>query len=306
MFSHTSIKEYFGFDSQWFQNANGAKVHYLDEGDKNSIPVLLIHGSAIGITAAANFYLTIPCLVNAGYRVIAPDMYGYGWTEDAVDVAPSRENQVQLIWDLMEHLEIPKIYLIGNSLGGMIAVSATLDRSEKILGQIIIGTGGAFWEHGSRRAPNPTSRADNTPYSRELVKKSMEHLVSNPEIIPNELLEFRIKMAEREGAYQRHILATQHREDSKKRLPFDKKKAQKCQVSTLFMYGKEDRVNPNEDALAGAEAFAHADMMLFGHCGHWTMIERADDFNFLMLNFLKGYDKNIVTPPVRSLKLKNS
>ena len=306
MFDHSSIKKYFGFESHWFPNTNGANIHYLDEGDKKATPVLLIHGSAIGITAAANFYLTIPCLVEAGYRVIAPDMYGYGWTQDAPDTPPSRENQVQLIWDLMEHLGLPQTYLIGNSLGGMIAVSATLNSPEKVLGQIIIGTGGASWEFGSRRPANPTSRGDNTPYSRELVKKSMEHLVSNPGIIPDELLQFRIQMAEREGAYVRHILATQHREDSKKRLPFDKSKAQKCQVPTLFMYGKEDRVNPSEDALAGAEAFAHADMMLFGHCGHWTMIERADDFNFLMLNFLSGYDKNIVTPPIRSLKLKNS
>lgn len=306
MFDHSSIKEYFGFESHWFRNTNGSNIHYLDEGKKDATPVLLIHGSAIGITAAANFYLTIPCLVSAGYRVIAPDMYGYGWTEDAESVAPSRENQVQLIWNLMEHLGIEKTYLIGNSLGGMIAVSATLDRPDRVSGQIIIGTGGASWEFGARRAANPTSRGESIPYSRELVKKSMEHLVSNPAIIPDALLQFRIAMAEREGAYARHITATLHREDSKKRLPFEKSKAQKCEVPTLFMYGKEDRVNPNEDALAGAEAFAHADMMLFGHCGHWTMIERADDFNFLMLNFLKGYDKNIASPPIRSLKLKAS
>lgn len=46
------------------------------------------------------------------------------------------------------------------------------------------------------------------------------------------------------------------------------------------------------------EAFAHADLVILGHCGHWSMIERADDFNDHMLRFLSGGDRNVVTPPV--------
>lgn len=303
-FSADSIAEYFGYASRWLTTRPGERIHYVDEGPRDGRTVVLVHGSAIGITAAANFYLTIPALVAAGYRVLAPDLYGYGWTEDPAEVPATRENQVDLIWRLLDAADVEQAYLIGNSLGGMVAATAALDKPERILGLLVIGTGGARWKHGSRFAPNPSSRGDQVPYSEELVRRSMEHLVSDPATIPARLLEFRIRMAERPGAYERHIQSTREREESKKRVPFDETKAGTCPVPALFIYGKEDRVNPPEDALAGAEAFAHADMMLFGHCGHWTMIERADDFNALMLYFLNGYDRRIIAPPARAHQLR--
>ena len=68
----------------------------------------------------------------------------------------------------------------------------------------------------------------------------------------------------------------------------------------LVIYGREDRVGPPENALACVEAFPNADLVVFGHCGHWTMVERAEDFNALMLRFLKGWDRRMVAPAIRS------
>lgn len=301
----SSIRDYFGYDSKWLSTRNNEKIHYLDEGDPNGKVVLLVHGSAIGITAAANFYLTIPELVKAGYRVIAPDLYGYGWTENGQDIEPTRENHVDQLLRILDALRIDqKVYLIGNSLGGMIAAALTLHHPQRVEGLLVIGTAGALWQYGARRAPKTTSSSEWTPYERSMVKKAMLHLVDNPEFVPDELLAFREKMAEREGAYERHVQSTWYREDSKKRLPFDAKAAGECEVPALFIYGMKDRVNPPEDALAGAEAFKHADIMFFAHCGHWTMIERADDFNDLMLKFLSGYNTRIASPQNHSAKIK--
>lgn len=126
----------------------------------------------------------------------------------------------------------------------------------------------------------------------------MHHLVHNPDMVTPRLLEFRLRMAELPGAYERHVESTRMREETKKDHPFRPERARECNVPMLFIFGREDRVNPPEDALAGAEAFPNADLMVFGHCGHWTMIERADDFNELMLRFLSGYDRRIAAPPV--------
>lgn len=296
-FSADSVKQYFGFRSHWLTTRPGERIHYLDEGDRKGVPVILLHGSAIGITAAANFYLTIPALVQAGYRAIAPDLYGYGWTEAPAGVQAIRTDQVDEICRLIDALGIESAYLIGNSLGGMVTTSMSLWHPEKVRGNIVIGTGGARWKHGTRFESNPTSRSIAGSYSRDMVRRSMEHLVSDPAIVPSKLLEYRVKMAERSGAWERHIEATRQRDQAKKSHPFDESHAAKSPVPTLFIFGKDDRVNPPEDALAGAEAFQHADLVVFGHCGHWTMIERADDFNALMLRFLQGYDRRIVQPP---------
>ena len=292
-FTADSIKEYFGFASHWTSTRLGERIHYLDEGPADAPAVILVHGSALGITAAANFYLTIPALVQAGYRVLAPDLYGYGWTESPPDVTPWRPNHVDLIVRLMDRLGVPRAWLVGNSLGGMVTADLAIQQPDRVLGNIVIGTGGARWPHGARFAPNQTSRGEAVPYSRELVRRSMLHLVHNPAVVTEKLVEFRIKMAERPHAYARHIESTRRREEIKKLAPFDPTRAAQCEVPTLFIYGREDRVNPPEDALAGAEAFPNADMILLGHCGHWTMIERAEDFNHFMLNFLKGHSARI-------------
>jgi len=299
-FSADSVEQYFGYRSNWLTTRPGERIHYLDEGDRSGTPVLLIHGSAIGITAAANFYLTIPALVQAGYRVLAPDLYGYGWTQDAPDIQATRQNHVDQLVRLLDALAIENAYVIGNSLGGMVSAALAIKQPERVRGNIVIGTAGARWKHGSRFEPNLTSRADAGTYDRSVVRKSMLHLVDNPEMIPEILVEYRTRMAERPGAYERHLASTRLREEMKRKFPFDEQAARQCQVPTLFIYGREDQVSPPEDALAGAEAFPNADMMLFGHCGHWTMVERADDFNALMLRFLAGYDRRMVKPPVRS------
>jgi 2-hydroxymuconate-semialdehyde hydrolase len=297
-FTAASVEQYFGFRSNWLSTRPGERIHYLDEGDPNGVPVLLMHGSAIGITAAANFYLTIPALTEAGYRAIAPDLYGYGWTQAPDGVEASRTNQVDLMCRLLDALGLESAYVIGNSLGGMVSTSMALWHPEKVRGNIVIGTGQASWKHGKRFESNPSSRTMSTEYSREIVKRSMEHLVNNPAIVAAPLLEYRIQMAEMPGAWERYQASTKMREITKRDHPFDEELASKSPVPTLFIFGREDRVNPPEDALAGAEAFQHADLVVFGHCGHWTMIERADDFNALMLRFLQGYDRNIVNPPM--------
>jgi 2-hydroxymuconate-semialdehyde hydrolase len=299
-FSADSIGQTFGYRSRWMSTREGECIHYLDEGPRDGQTVLLVHGSAIGITAAANFYLTIPALVQAGYRVLAPDLYGYGWTEAAPGVDARRAHHVEQLLRMLDALGVARCYLIGNSLGGMVSAALAIAHPERVLGNIVIGTAGASWPGGSRFAPRLSAQADAGAYHPDMVRKAMRHLVDNEDMIPPALVDYRTRMAERPGAYARHLESTRLREQSKRDFPFDRAAAQRCPVPTLFIYGREDRVNPPEDALAGAEAFPHADLMLFGHCGHWTMVERADDFNALMLRFLSGYDRRIVQPPVRA------
>lgn len=301
-----SIEQVFGFRSHWLSSREGERIHYLDEGPRQGRVVMLVHGSAIGITAAANFYLTIPALVQAGYRVLAPDLLGYGWTQCAPEVQPSRSNHVQQLLSMMDALGVGQCYLIGNSMGGMVSAALAMAHSERVLGHIVIGTAGARWPAGSRFEPQLSAQADAGAYRPGMVEKAMRHLVHDARMIPSALVAYRTRMAERPGAYERHLASTRMREQSKKAQPFDRAAARACQVPTLFIYGREDRVNPPEDALAGAEAFPNADLVVFAHCGHWTMVERADDFNHLMLRFMSGYDRRIAQPPTQSQALASA
>src|SRR5690606_11317905 len=116
----------------WLSTRSAERIHYLDEGDAAGVPVVLVHGSAIGITAAANFYLTIPALVQAGYRVLAPDLYGYGWTESAPGVQATRQNHVDQLLRMLDALAIDSAYFIGNSLGGMVTAALAIGHPGRV------------------------------------------------------------------------------------------------------------------------------------------------------------------------------
>jgi pimeloyl-ACP methyl ester carboxylesterase len=55
---------------------------------------------------------------------------------------------------------------------------------------------------------------------------------------------------------------------------------------TLLIHGREDKVVPLGASLRMFDLLPNAELHAFGHCGHWTMIERRDDFNALVMHFL--------------------
>lgn len=303
MFTAASVKEYFGLDSHWVSTREGERIHYLDEGPRTGTPIIFIHGSAAGITAASNFYLNIPVAARAGHRAIAPDLYGYGWTEFSPDTEPGVPAWTDQIIRLMNALEIEKAYLVGNSIGGRITTRAALAAPDRILGNIVIGNGGAFWPEPRPRGKG-TSREEATEFTREVMKNTVLHFLANPEMASETLIDYRTRMMALAGAAERHAQITKLRNASVKVTRLDIEAAKNCPVPTLIMYGREDRLGPPENALALAEALPNADLVVFGHCGHWSQIERVDEFNMLMLHFVNGYADRMRHPPVRSHDLR--
>ena len=57
---------------------------------------------------------------------------------------------------------------------------------------------------------------------------------------------------------------------------------------TLIVHGREDRVIPVQTSLRLMELIDNADLCVFSHCGHWSMIERTADFNRNVSEFFSG------------------
>ena len=57
---------------------------------------------------------------------------------------------------------------------------------------------------------------------------------------------------------------------------------------TLVMHGREDKVIPVSNSYKLEELIDNADLAVFSHCGHWSMIERTADFNRLVRDFFLG------------------
>lgn len=103
-------------------------THVLFSGPENGTPVLFIHGNAASSTCWEEIMLKLP----EGFRAIAPDLRGYGDTEDKlIDATRGMKDWVDDLIALMDTLEIEKAHLIGHSLGGAISFALVAAASER-------------------------------------------------------------------------------------------------------------------------------------------------------------------------------
>ena len=87
------------------------RFHYYDEGDGDV--VVLLHGSGTGASGHTNFKNNFIALRNAGYRVILPDLPGYGFSSKPDNIIYSLDYFNQKIIELLDSLSIQKFSLIG-------------------------------------------------------------------------------------------------------------------------------------------------------------------------------------------------
>ena len=91
------------------------KMHVLTSGPENGAPVLFVHGNASSATYWEEIMLKLP----AGFRGIAPDLRGYGDTEDKlIDATRGMGDWIDDLLALMDALKIEKAHVIGHSMGG--------------------------------------------------------------------------------------------------------------------------------------------------------------------------------------------
>src|ERR1044071_6173652 len=66
----------------WFTRVNGARIHYQEAGDEQALPIILIHGF---ISSNLVWSHVLKSLARKGFRAIAPDLPGYGYSEKPAD-----------------------------------------------------------------------------------------------------------------------------------------------------------------------------------------------------------------------------
>lgn len=106
-------------------NANGIRQHYLDAGE--GAPVSLLHGFP---ETSYGWRHQIPALAKK-YRVIAPDLRGYGETEKHF-VGYDERNMAKDIRDLIRALNIDKVALVGHDRGARVATRFAKDHPEAV------------------------------------------------------------------------------------------------------------------------------------------------------------------------------
>ncbi len=258
--------------------AAGIPTNYHDIGEGQ--PVLLVHGSGPGVSAYANWRLTIPAL-SKFYRVLAPDMVGFGFTDRPEKYNYSMDNWVKHIIGFMDALEIEKAHIVGNSFGGALAIATALRYPERIDRMVLMGAAGtrfdlteglnAVWGY-TPSIENMRNLLDIFSFDRSRVSDELARLRYEASIQPGVQESYSSMFP---APRQRWVDALASAEADIKTLSNE----------TLIVHGREDQVIPLSSSLRLAELIEHAQLHVFGQCGHWTQIEHTDRFNRLLINF---------------------
>ena len=179
-----------------YVDAGGIKTNYLEAGA--GPPVVLVHGSGPGVTAYANWRLTIPDLA-PHFRVLAPDMAGFGFS-DKPDVVANMARWVGQLTGFLDALGIERASVVGNSFGGGIGIRLAVDHPDRVDRLVLMGSVGISFpiteglDHVWGYQPSPENMRrilDYFAYSRELVNDELAEVRYRAALAPGVRKRFR-------------------------------------------------------------------------------------------------------------------
>ena len=262
--------------------ANGIRTNYLESGSGEE-KVVLVHGSGPGVTSYANWRLVLPEL-GRDFHCVAPDMVGFGYSDRPENVTYSLDTWADQTLGVMDALGIEKAHLIGNSFGGAIALRLATKNPDRVDKLVLMGSMGVPFEI--------TEGLDNVwgfQGTLEHMKSVMGYFAYDKSLTSGDLAQARFEGATQPGfqeSFSSMFPAPRQRWVEAMEVPDDEIRA--LPNRTLIVHGREDQVIPLSTSLRLVQLLDNADLSVFSHCGHWSMIERRDDFNRQVRDFFLG------------------
>lgn len=256
-------------------------LHDAGEGTAGASTVLLIHGSGPGVTAWANWRLTIPELAKRS-RVLAPDLVGFGYTERPDGIQYGLDAWVTHAVGVLDALDVERADVVGNSFGGAIALALAIRHPKRVRKLVLMGSVGI---------PFQITPALDAVWGYEPSFAAMRGLLDlfafDRTLATDELAELRYRASIQPG-FQESFAAMfpAPRQRWVDALASDYADIMALPHDTLIIHGRDDQVIPPNNALRLNHLISRSQAHIFGRCGHWVQIEHATRFNRLVGDFL--------------------
>lgn len=245
--------------------------------------MVFLHGSGSGACGHSNFKGNYPELVKAGYRVILPDLIGYGYSDKPADVEYPLDFFVECVKQTLDVIGVHKYTLVGNSLGGAIAIKFALNYPQNVEKLVLMAPGGvenqADYFHMPGMALMKEVFMSPEPVTPARMKDFfIKAFVVNPACVDDELVNERHALMQTQNP---QVVKTMKVPDMTARLG-------EIQCPCLGFWGMNEKMMPETGILKLAKGIPNLRMILVPQCGHWVMIEHHDLFNRMTLDFLRN------------------
>ncbi len=282
-----SINFIYHAEHSWFTSIGGVRIHYQEAGDENAPPIILIHGFISSNLVWNEVFLP---LANAGFRVIAPDLPGYGYSDKPSHGRYTIDAQACAVLGLMDRLGIDQATIVGASYGGAVAATIALDYSERVAKLILVGAVSNDQPRKKlllRLAGVPLLGDIATPLflgSRWILRKRTQDVYRR----------LGYPLDERKLEARHHLLETAntHRAMIRtiRRWEADRisREASLIRQPTLLVWGEEDTHIPISEAFRLRDAIPNSRLTVFRNCGHLPPTEYPEKFVEVVADFCKA------------------
>jgi len=263
-----------------FVTVEGVRVHYQEAG--SGYPVICIHGAGPGATAESNFKGNLDALASR-YRVVLYDMPQYGKSDKVVITEGRLSFNARILNGAMKAIGIDDAFIVGNSMGGQVALKLGLDFPERLKKVVIIGSTpmppifSPFPVEGIKLIARFYKGAGP---SREKLRELLQTIVYDSSFLTDEIFEERYKAATDPETVE--LFGKRQGEMIRENLAHD---LPKLKAKLLVVWGMDDRFGALDVGLQMTRMVPDARMHIFTKCGHWAQVEHAAAFNRLVMDF---------------------
>jgi len=241
------------------------KYSYYEDGE--GMPIVVLHGLMGGLS---NFDGVASFFPKQGYKVVIPELPIY--TQNILKTNVKYFSKY--VKDFITYKGFDKVILLGNSLGGHIALYHTKMYPEKMAGLVITGSSGLYENAMGDSYPK---RGDY-----EYIRKKAEDVFYDPKIATKEIIDDvystvndRVKLVK-----TLTIAKSAIRHNMANDLP-------KMLTPTCIIWGRNDKVTPPQVADEFDQLLPNSDLYWIDKCGHAAMMEHPDEFNKILVEWLK-------------------
>lgn len=241
---------------------------FLDEGPVSDLPaIVLLHGM---LGDLSNWGATVGDLAEHQYRVVVPVLPVYE--------LPMKQTSVQgladYVHEFLTELDLESVTLVGNSLGGQVAILYALTHPSRVATLVLSGSSGVYEAEMGTGTPR---RRD-----REFIRERAAVTFFEPRHVTDDLVDEMLDIINDRARVARLIKMARStkKETVVSRLP-------EITVPTLLVWGRNDLITPPDVAGEFRDRIRHSELHFIDECGHAPMIEHPEQFNRIMLRFLR-------------------